>query len=263
MIGFGGLVGVMALEAVWPRRELLSPRGPRLATNFALMSSNALVLSGLLGGALVSAYRSLELQRTGLLHVLGIGSWANVLLTVVLLDAVTYGWHVAYHRIPLMWRLHRVHHTDLELDVTSSGRFHLTEMALSALFRLGVIALAGADLASVVVFEIVFGIFNQLEHANLDIPEPYDRWLRSVVVTPAMHQVHHSQVKAETNSNFGTIFSCWDRLFGTYRVRQDRRALVVGLPEYPGAQDVTMEKVLALPFGPPCAAAETLARLAG
>ncbi|MBI3320122.1 MAG: YbhB/YbcL family Raf kinase inhibitor-like protein [Candidatus Omnitrophica bacterium] len=254
LIGVGGLLGLLLVEQLRPFRHPVDQRARRYATNLFITGSNTLVLSVLLSGVIVGAYQRVESFHVGLLHRLGIGSWWNAFLTVAWLDGVTYVWHRAYHGVPLMWRMHRVHHSDLDLDVTTSGRFHLTEMGLSALFRLGVIALWGPTVAGVVLFEIVFGLFNQLEHANLQFPESLDRRLRWIFVTPAMHRVHHSQRPEHTNSNYSTIFSWWDRLFGTYRVVDEQRALTIGLPDYPGRQDVTFGKVLAMPFGPPCRA---------
>ena len=125
-------------------------------------------------------------------------------------------------------------------------------MVLSALFRFGVIALWGASVASVVIFEIVFGLLNQLEHASVCIPEPFETWLRWIFVTPDMHRLHHSQIKEHTNSNYSTIFSFWDRCCGTYQFGDDQQRLTIGLPEYQRQEDVMFGKVLAMPFGPPC-----------
>jgi len=258
MLGVGGLVLLLVLENLWPFRRMIVARWQRYALNLFITGSNTLILSILCGGAIIAAYRSFELHHLGMLQWLGIESWANVLLTVAFLDLVTYFWHRAYHGVPVMWRMHRVHHSDRDVDVTTAGRFHLTEMILSAIFRLGVIAAFGAALASVVIFEIVFGLFNQLEHANLRLPRRLDAWLRGVFVTPDMHRVHHSQALEETNSNYGTIFSIWDRAFGTYRFRDDQEALRLGLPEYPRAEDVTFGKVMGMPFGPPCGAGHRL-----
>lgn len=251
-IGLGGVVLLLLLEAAWPFRRPVDPRWRRYAINLFIMGSNALVLSLILGGAIIAAYHTFELRGMGVLHRLGIESWWNVALTVAFLDAVTYVWHRAYHGVPVMWRMHRVHHSDRDVDVTTSGRFHLAEMVLSALFRLGVLALWGAVAGGVVIFEILFGLMNQLEHANLQLPERADRCLRAVFVTPAMHRVHHSRIPEHTNSNYATIFSWWDRMCGTYRVEPDQHRLVLGLPEYSRADDVTFGKVLALPFGPSC-----------
>lgn len=258
VIGVGGFVLVLLAESVWPFRPFVDVRWRRYLVNLFIAGSNALLLSIVLGGMIVASYDALELHRVGLLHVWGVDAWENVLVTVIALDGVTYGWHRAYHRHPVMWRMHRVHHSDLDCDVTTSGRFHLTEMVLSAIFRLGVIAALGASVTSVVIFEIIFGILNQLEHANFQLPERLDRVLRAVFVTPAMHRIHHSQRLEETNSNYSTIFSWWDRLFGTYRVRAEQRAITIGLPEYQRPEQVTFGKVLALPFGPPCGAGHRL-----
>ncbi len=250
-IGVGGLLLLLLLELVWPFRRPVESRRRRYAINFFIAGSNALLLSALLGGMIVALYHVYELHRIGLLHWLGIRDWWNVLATVIVLDGATYWWHRAYHGLPLMWRMHRVHHSDRDLDVTTAGRFHLTEMVLSAIFRLWVIAFLGAQVASIVIFEIVFGLLNQLEHANLRIPEPLETWLRWIIVTPDMHRIHHSQASEETNANYATIFSFWDRLFGTYRFGVEQRHLVIGLPEYP--RSVTFTRVLAMPFGLPCA----------
>ena len=252
VIGVGGLALLLLAELVWPFRRPVESRWRRYAINFFITGSNTLILSVLLGGLIVSIYHSFELDRIGLLFRLGIEGWWNVALTVVFLDGVTYFWHRAYHGLPLMWRMHRVHHSDRDLDVTTSGRFHLTEMALSAVFRLGVIALWGASVAGIVIFEIIFGLLNQLEHSNLRIPEPLETWLRSIIVTPDMHRIHHSQELAHTNSNYSTIFSWWDRLFRTYRFGDEQRTLTIGLPEYQRPQDVMVGNVLTMPFGPPC-----------
>ena len=251
-LGVGGFVLLLLLEQLWPFRPQAESRWRRYAINLFITGSNALLLSVLLGGVIVSAYHSFELHRLGMFSRLGLDGWWNVVITVVALDGVTYFWHRAYHGLPFLWRMHRVHHSDQALDVTTSGRFHLTEMVLSAVFRLGVIAALGASVASVVMFEIVFGLLNQVEHSNLRIPEPFETWLRGVIVTPDMHRIHHSQEQSHTNSNYSTIFSFWDRLFGTYQFGAEQRALTIGLPEYRRPEDVTFGNVLAMPFGPPC-----------
>ena len=251
-LGVGGFILLLLVENVWPYRRPVESRWKRYTINLFITGSNTLFLAVLLGGLIVSTYHSFELQRFGLLHRLGITGWWNAAIAVVALDGVTYFWHRAYHGHPLMWRMHRVHHSDRDLDVTTSGRFHLTEMVLSAIFRLGVIAALGASVASVVIFEIVFGLLNQVEHANLSIPQPLETWLRWIIVTPDMHRIHHSEETSHTNSNYSTIFSWWDRVFRTYRSVEDQRVLTIGLPEYQRADAVTVGKVLRMPFGPPC-----------
>ena len=252
VIGVGGLLVLLLIEQAWPFAAPADRRWRRWLINGFIIGSNTLILSLLLGGLLVFLYHQCELSRIGVLHRLGVGGWWNAGITIVALDSVTYFWHRAYHGLPLLWRMHRVHHSDLALDVTTSGRFHVTEMLCSAVFRLGVIAALGASVPAVVMFEIIFGICNQFEHANLRLPPRLDAWLRWVIVTPDMHRIHHSQRGEQTNSNYSTIFSWWDRLFGTYRWTEDQQALRIGLPEYPRAEDVTIGRVLALPFGASC-----------
>lgn len=252
VLGVTGFILLLLAEAVWPFRKPTQSRLKRYLINLFIIGANSLFLNIVLGGFIISAYQEFESTRIGVLRWLGIGGWGDALVTVVVLDGVTYFWHRAYHHIPVMWRMHRVHHSDLDLDVTSSGRFHLTEMVLSAFFRLGVIAVLGAGVAGVVIFEIIFGIANQLEHSNIRIPEPFETWLRAVIVTPDMHRIHHGQERAQTNSNYSTIFSFWDRLFATYRFGDSQESLIIGLPEYPSPGEVALDKVLAMPFGLPC-----------
>jgi len=262
IIGVGGLSLLLLIESVRPFRRPVESRWRRYAINLFIAGSNALLLTALLGGLIVSICHGFELHRFGLLHWLGVAPSWNVPVTVICLDGGTYLWHRAYHGVPAMWRMHRVHHSDRDLDVTTSGRFHVTEMGFSAVFRLGVIALLGSSVLSVVIFEIIFGLLNQAEHSNLRIPEPLESILRRVFVTPDMHRIHHSREASHVNSNYGTIFSWWDRLFGTYVFGPDQAGLTIGLPEYPQAEDVTLGRVLAMPFGPPCGALRRLASVA-
>ncbi len=252
IIGLAGFILILLAESVWPFRKPTQSRWRRYLINLFIGLSNALLLSVVLGSAIIACYHHFELKRFGLFYRLNVPDGWNVTLTVLFLDGLTYLWHRAYHGVGFMWRMHRVHHSDRDLDVTSSGRFHLTEMVFSAFFRLAVIAFLGASVASVVIFEIIFGVTNQLEHSNLRIPEPFETWLRTVFVTPDMHRIHHSEIKQHTNSNYSTIFSFWDRLFGTYRFGENQQTLVIGLPEYPAAKDVILEKVLMMPFGTSC-----------
>lgn len=256
VIGVAGFILILLAESVWPFRRPVQSRWRHYLINLFIGGSNALLLSVVLGSVIIAGYHHFELKRFGLFYRLNVPDWWNAALTVVCLDGATYLWHRAYHGLPLMWRMHRVHHSDRDLDVTTSGRFHLTEMVLSAFFRLLVIALLGAGVAAVVIFEIIFGVANQMEHSNLRIPEPFETWLRAVFVTPDMHRIHHSQIKAHTNSNYSTIFSFWDRLFGTYRFGENQATLIIGLPEYPGVEDVVLKKVLVMPFGASCRAME-------
>jgi sterol desaturase/sphingolipid hydroxylase (fatty acid hydroxylase superfamily)/transglutaminase-like putative cysteine protease len=247
-VPFCGLALLLLLENTFPFRSRVDTRLRRYAINFFVQGTNGWILGVLLGGFIIAIYQSLELSQWGLLYHLSVPIWLNIVLSIILLDGASYFWHRAYHKFPFMWRMHQAHHSDLDVDVTTSGRFHLTEILWSTLFRIGVIALLGVSLEGVIIFEIVFGIVNQIEHANIHIPEPFESWLRKMFVTPDMHRVHHSRVIEQTNSNYATIFSWWDRFFGTYRFGMDQKSIVIGLREYPKREDVSLGRVLAMPF---------------
>ncbi|MDZ7736662.1 MAG: sterol desaturase family protein [Gammaproteobacteria bacterium] len=145
--------------------------------------------------------------------------WLAVVVSFLALDLLIYGQHIAFHKIPWLWRLHRVHHTDTAIDATTGVRFHPIEIVLSMLLKMLGVALLGAPVLAVILFEVVLNATSLFNHANINLPLDIDRWLRRVVVTPDMHRVHHSVVRRETDSNFGFNLPWWDRLFGTYRAQ--------------------------------------------
>lgn len=251
LAGFAGLFLFMAIENRFPFRKRVDPIFRHYGLNLLIAGGNTLLVGIAFGGAVVAYTRLLEARGIGLLHLFPVGHGWNIFLSLLYLDFVTYLWHMGYHRVPLFWRLHRVHHTDRDLDVTSASRFHPAEIGISILFRLGAIALLGPAWISVVVFEGALLLAAQFQHSNFKIPEPLESAVRWVFVTPDMHRVHHSDVPAETNSNYSTIFSFWDRLIGTYRTAPQER-LIIGLKEYPNPEDRTFLKLMAMPFGRAC-----------
>ena len=159
-----------------------------------------------------------EARRWGLFHAFGVPAWVAIPLAVILLDLAIYLQHVLFHAVPALWRLHRMHHADLEFDVTTGTRFHPIEILLSMVIKLGVvIAALGTPAVAVLIFEVLLNATSMFNHGNVRMPERLDRVLRWIVVTPDMHRVHHSIEVRETNSNFGFNLPWWDRLFGTYR----------------------------------------------
>lgn len=256
LASFGGLFLFMAIENLFPFRKRVDPLLRHYGVNLLIAGGNAAILGVAFGWAVVAYARFLEARGIGLLHLFPVGLGWNIVLSLLFLDFVTYGWHLAYHRLPLLWRLHRVHHTDRDLDVTSASRFHLGEIGLSTLLRLGAMTLWGPAWLSIVVFEGALLLAAQFQHSNFRIPEPFDSAVRWLFVTPDMHRVHHSDLPAETNSNYSTIFSFWDRSIGTYRMAPQER-LVIGLKEYPRREDRTLFKLMAMPFGRRCSGAVT------
>lgn len=172
-------------------------------------------------------------------------------LSFLALDYTLYVWHYALHRVPLLWRFHSVHHSDLDMDVSTAARFHFGELFFSGIFRTAQILIIGVDLATLAMFEILVTSSAQFHHANLKLPEKWDRWLCFLTVTPRMHTVHHSRIESETHSNFSTVFSIWDRLHRTFRSRPSDaayRAVEIGLPVSPPSDDIKLPGALWFPF---------------
>lgn len=205
--------------------------------NLALVVLNSLFL-GLLFGASVELTSQWSLEHHwGLLNQLPLGSTSKLLLAIFLLDAWTYCWHWMNHRIPLFWRFHRMHHSDPYMDVSTATRFHCGELIFSTLFRLLLIPLLGLQAWHIIVYGILVFISTQFHHANISIGR-VDRAFRWLFVSPDMHKIHHSQIPEETNSNYSTVFSIWDRLAGTFRMRSDLKNIHFGLNDFqqPGWQ---------------------------
>jgi sterol desaturase/sphingolipid hydroxylase (fatty acid hydroxylase superfamily) len=172
-----------------------------------------------------------ETNHYGLLHALGLAEQVQFVLALALLDGWMYVWHRANHVIPVLWRFHRMHHSDRQMDVTTATRFHLGEHVGAAVLRIGLIPLLGFEVWNLVVYDtLVIGI-TQFHHANISLGR-WDRWLRLFIVTPDMHKVHHSDCQPETDSNYSTVFSWWDRLVVTFRMRADPKTIVFGLKEF-------------------------------
>jgi sterol desaturase/sphingolipid hydroxylase (fatty acid hydroxylase superfamily) len=184
----------------------------------------------------------------GLLRWFTLPAWPHWLSAFILLDLWMYGWHRLNHRMAFLWRFHRVHHSDPAMDVTTASRFHAGEIALSCVMRLPIIALLGIGLLELVVYESVMFAVVQLHHANVKLPDHLERALRVFIVTPNMHKVHHSNWQPETDSNYSSLFSFWDRLFRTFRLRADPRSLQFGLHELARPEDQTLKGLLTTPF---------------
>src|SRR5215472_6634546 len=215
-----GLTLLAAAEAAAPRRPRAIARSHRWLGNLALVVVDTIAVRAVPFVSAVAMAGLAETRGWGLLRTVGpVPAWLGIAASVVLLDLAIYLQHVLFHALPALWRLHRVHHTDPELDVTTGVRFHPVEILLSAGFKVAVVGVLGAPVAGVIAFEIVLNAGSLFSHANLRLPESADRVLRMVFVTPDMHRVHHSVDRVETDRNFGFTLSWWDRLFGTYRAQ--------------------------------------------
>ena len=241
----------MALwETLWPRRPQAFARRVRWPHNIGLMLLNSAVLRIVAPGAAITVALAGELHGWGLLNALGLPAWIAIPLAVALLDLAIYFQHVMFHAVPTLWRLHRVHHTDLDFDVTTGTRFHPIEIVISTAIKCAAVAAIGAPAIAVLAFEVLLNGTTLFNHANARLPQAVDRLLRWFVVTPDMHRVHHSVVHSETNSNFGFNLPWWDRIFGTYRAQPaaGHLAMTIGVDAFRTREDLRLDRLLVQPF---------------
>ena len=190
-----------------------------------------------------------ESHRCGLLNFTPLPIWLHAVGAVLLLDVWTYGWHRANHRMPFLWRFHRVHHADAQMDATTASRFHIGEIAMSSALRIPLVLLVGFKMWELAGFETLMLLVVQFHHANIGLPAWLDRFLRVLIVTPAMHKVHHSELQPETDSNYTALFSVWDRIFRSFKLRADPAAIQFGLREFSEPSDQTFVGMMRMPFG--------------
>lgn len=247
-------VAVFAALAVFerlkPRRMLSLPRSVRWANNLALTAINSAILRALFPAAAVGVALLAEDRSLGLLRFHDLPLAVAIVVSVVLLDLAVYLQHVLFHAVPAFWRLHRVHHADLDFDVTTGFRFHPVEIVLSMLIKFAVIAALGAPALAVLIFELLLSATSLFNHANLILPRTLDSVLRLVLVTPDMHRVHHSVLPGETNSNFGFNLPWWDHLFGTYRGEPaaGHEEMTLGVAQFRTERDLRLDRMLLQPF---------------
>lgn len=238
---------LIVLQQTLPRREV--PGGwRRRLTNVALVVIDTMLLR--VAFPVLAVELALRVEGSGGWLAGALPQWAAVAVGVVLLDLAIYWQHRLVHHVPLLWRLHRVHHADVGFDVTTAVRFHPLEIALSMAIKLGLISLFGIPALAVLIFEILLSAGALFTHANLRMPDGFERRLRWLVVTPEMHRIHHSVHREETDSNFGFHLSLWDRLFGSYRSdpRDGQTTMQIGLHEFRESRDQSLWALLVNPF---------------
>jgi sterol desaturase/sphingolipid hydroxylase (fatty acid hydroxylase superfamily) len=251
LAAFAGVFAGMALwEVLAPRRRPALGRGRRWPANLGIAALNAGLVRLVVPGGATGAALWVEARGWGLLPALDARGWAAVAVSVVALDLAIYLQHVAFHAVPALWRLHRMHHSDLDFDVTTGARFHPLEILLSAGIKVGVVAALGAPALAVLVFEVLLNATSMFNHGNVRLPGRLDRVLRWALVTPDMHRVHHSAVRRETDSNYGFNLPCWDRLFGTYRAQPaaGHEAMTIGLERFRDPRELRLGRMLLQPF---------------
>ena len=254
LIRLAAFAGIFAVMAAWeifaPRRDQKLGRRTRWSGNIGIVIVDAVLVRLVFPITAVGLALVAEARGWGLFYVLDLPTWVSVPLAVMALDLAIYLQHVLFHAVPTLWRLHRMHHADLELDVTTGTRFHPIEIILSMGIKLGAVSAMGVPAVAVLAFEVLLNATSIFNHSNVRIPAWVDRGLRWIVVTPDMHRVHHSILAPETNSNFGFNLPWWDRLFGTYRDQPSagHLGMTIGIEQFREPAEQRLGCMLTQPF---------------
>ena len=247
-IGGAGIIFFLALERFIPFRRLSLSQWQRWLINFFLSFCNLLIVDQGFVMLLKRTPFFSEIVHLDWYGRLGLNSFWRIVLTIFILDFTMYVWHRFNHAIPFLWRFHRVHHSDPHVDVTTASRFHFGEVTLSAVINYALMLSLGASIWEVRIFKLIFVFMTQLAHSNIKVFKPLEDMIWTVFVSPSMHRIHHSDVRQETDSNYGTIFSIWDRLLGTLIKNVDSRKLHFGLKEFQNSKELTLLQVILMPF---------------
>ena len=254
VIRLSAFLGIFTIMALWeiaaPRRQRTFSRLTRWPNNLGIVVFNTVVLRVLFPTAAIGVALAAEANGWGLFNVFALPEWLAVALAVMIMDFAIYLQHVLVHAVPALWRLHRMHHADLDYDVTTGARFHPIEIVISMGLKLMVVSALGAPALAVLIFEVVLNATAMFNHGNVRIPAGLDHVLRWIVVTPDMHRVHHSVIPQETNSNFGFNLPWWDRLFGTYTAQPKggHEGMTIGIEQFREGRDLRLDRMLIQPF---------------
>ena len=243
----GGLLFFLLLELVAPYRPSSVSKPKRWIHNLALTLFNSLVLQLLFAGTVVTTAVYVTTHRLGVLNLLALPVWIKVLITVAVMDFMLYIWHLLNHEVPFFWRFHRVHHSDLNMDVSTATRFHIGELVVSAVIKISLVFFLGASIAGVVIFESALVLCAQFQHSSLKVPEWFENIFWVLFVPPSMHRIHHSVIIKERNTNYGTILSTWDRWLGTLLRDVDQDRIRIGVGAYQKSDQLTLPHLLAMP----------------
>ena len=253
-VRLGFFFSIFIIVAIWevfsPRRVLTTSKPIRWISNLSIVFIDAISVRYLLPMLPIGLAIIAERREWGLLNAVELPDGLAIVIGILVLDLIVYLQHVMFHAVPILWRLHMMHHADLDYDVTTALRFHPLEIMVSMAIKLSAVATIGPSALTVVIFEVVLNGTAMFNHGNIRLPLSLDRILRLLVVTPDMHRVHHSVIIRETNSNFGFNFPWWDRIFGTYRAQPaaGHEGMTIGLSQFRQANRLTLPWMIALPF---------------
>ena len=245
---WGGLLFFLGLELFIPYRQGTVSKLKRWVNNLALVLFNSILLNLIFLAAIVGTATYVQTHNLGVLNLVQTPGWLKLLVTVVFMDFMLYVWHLVNHEMPFLWRFHRVHHSDLNMDVSTATRFHIGELAISAVIKISLIFFLGATLLGVLIFESALVLCAQFQHSSLRVPKWFETIFWVLFVPPSMHRIHHSVIIQERNTNYGTIFSLWDRSLGTLLKNVDQNAIRIGVGAYRNQDALNIYQLLVMPF---------------
>ena len=254
LTAFFGIFILMAVaELIIPRKKRTASKRLRWLSNISITTVNTFVLPYMVPILAVAMAIKADTHNWGLMNYFQFPEWVDYILSILIFDCLIYWQHVLFHKVPILWRLHRVHHSDVDLDVTSGARFHTIEIILSMYIKLGAIIIFGPPAMAIMLFEIILNGSAMFNHSNVKIPLKLDRFLRLFLVTPDMHRVHHSVHREETDSNYGFNLPWWDYLFRTYtpQPRDGHEEMMIGLHEFRDSREQCFDKLMVQPFKTP------------
>ncbi len=245
---FGGVLFFLFMELLIPYRKSTVSKLKRWVNNLSLTAFNSAALTLLFSKAVIDTANHATTNQIGVMNMVQLPQWAKTLVIVIFLDFMLYIWHLLNHEVPFLSRFHRVHHTDLDMDVSTATRFHIGEIAISTVIKISLIYFIGADLLSLLVFESIVVLSAQFHHSSLRVPKWFETIYWIVFVPPSMHRIHHSVIKEERNSNYGVIFSLWDRMLGTLLTDVEQAGIRIGLNKYRDPARLHFHHLLVIPF---------------
>ncbi|MBW1705659.1 MAG: sterol desaturase family protein [Deltaproteobacteria bacterium] len=251
LLFWGVLLFFLSLELLVPYRPGSVSKVKRWINNLALTLFNSILLNLIFSAAIVFTATYVQTHKMGVLNMVAAPMWLKILVTIAFMDFMLYVWHLLNHEMPLLWRFHRVHHSDLNMDVSSATRFHIGELAISAVIKISLIFFLGASPMGVLIFESVLVLCAQFHHSSLKVPKSFETLWWILFVPPSMHRIHHSVKIKERNSNYGTIFSLWDRILGTLITNVDQNEIRIGVGAYQKPDKLNFHQLLVMPFTRP------------
>lgn len=245
---WGGIIFFYIFELILPYRPNTVSKLTRWINNLSLTLFNSILIHLFFSSAIVSTALYVQTNGIGILNITDLPEWIKITLTLIFMDFMLYIWHLINHEIPLLWRFHRVHHSDLNMDVSTATRFHIGELSLSAIIKIALIFFLGASSTGIVIFESTLVLCSQFHHSSLKVPKWFESVFWMLFVPPSMHRIHHSVIIRERNTNYGTIFSIWDRIMGTLLSNVNQEMIRIGVGAYPRSEKLNFHQLLVMPF---------------